>query len=1787
MKKTFILQQASFLLCFLLSGVLAHSQIINLGSLKNYGLFSGAQINLFSAANVDGKAGATVVNNSSFLNASDGQEINTPAYNGVLTELDTLLSQINSLSYTTITINPSSQNYFTAGVYQHNGNLSLNSISHFTGTASDEILIYINGTLELDTASGFDLVGIQPGHIYIFASGGITVKNNSVTYGALISPADISFENNSQGAYSILSRSNIHHINSPASSTVNSFSAQVKIINMTSNAYKLGGVGECANVSTIGGSLSDLAADITIDNSGNYYVTGIFTGTATIFTASGNTTLTALSTQDMFVCRYNADGSIQWVRQAHQTNAGNATGNSIDFNDFGGTDVIYVAGYFDGVADFGTTNTYLASNGAAFILKLDAATGNVIWVKQEGNTNTKIRTMCSDSDGNVYVGGYAIGPTTFSNGNTNNTNAWIAKYDSNSNFQWFVFASPGSSGTIHTIAVSENSGDNKVCIIVEVGGGGSFAMGINYVNLSAGWSNPCLFTFNKNTGFVMWVADLEGNFMLSGENTARALKLTNTVPAEIYVGGLCQTPPLLSFSSINAGAAYILKLNANGSFNSSTQIPIFSSIAPQEPWHDFDIDNSGNLFVIGMGSVIFTLNNILYDSQTNSDIFVFKYDNSLVLSDVIQVIGVGSSSSTDTKKAAIKVDDCRIYTSFSFYAQPLIIDGTTYYSQGSNDGAVATFSNPDDIIITTTGPTQFCQGGSVVLDAGVHPSYQWFLNGVAIPGATSQTYTATQTGYYSVESPTSCCSEATATIFIDVLPAPVVNAGPDITTCVGYNEQLNATGVTNPVIWSPSTFLSNPNIVNPVFNASAPGVYNYTVTKIGSNGCPGSDQITITVNPSPVANAGVDVEFCVFDGAGTTLSGSGGISCVWSPATGLSNTTIYNPVASPSVTTVYTITVTAANGCTASDNVTVNVMQDCCPGSQYFYSGTYSSNIISALPISMSGTINITGPVNIDCPDIRMSPGTVINVVSGTLTVTRSWLHPCNDMWEGIVVQPGASLVMNSYCRVEGAYKAVRSDAGGNFTLDDVLFNRNQTDIYVDPYNLPHTGSVEHCIFTCRDLTSFGNYTLPATTNFFTQTDNQPFYLETNYPTANLMSPLTTIRSQRAMYVTNNNAIVFGTPVNGRKNYVDYHDYGIYAVNTSVIAQNTRFANITGKGLVKPALGIAVYSENNILDFSNPATYTSLKVGGTNNFEPNLFRNCFAGVVSLETPSIDIQNNTFHNFITNPNVLTNAYGLYGVLTRLKFYSFYEVNGNTVNNCETGIHFLRNSKGESFPQDANILDNKISGGNTGSLYCNTGIMVEDVVPVDLPKQINVMFNRSNNAAVGIHTRNVNQVVNINENDKIDVKPNVTTLSYHAGIRAEFCGNLRIIKNEKIKSTNNTDVRIKGIYLTKNSQKPEVVCNKVNTVGQGIVFENNNGFAFFDNNTMQNCFDGYVLLNNGSIGQQGGPGNPSDNKWMGNFGNSKTLTVQTFSPQNHSVLYVRNGGIYNPTGTDNQTTLGDDYNTAGAKIVTTGPFELCNAQHIVSLPDKKNFVAKLITEAQPMIDFVNGSRWAEKAEAYKWIKEDYNIASGDTVLENFYTNADNGCFGLTDSIDHCMKNGNYASAQILNSLQNPVNQTEQNHKDFVEVATGYDPDSLSSTDSIKLFEIAVQCPLDGGYVVYAARGILNHYYKNNIWFDDFCESGNRFEQSDNNFSAEDKFRLYPNPNDGSFTISQGGEFKSGTQIHIVDIAGKTVFSSTINKISHQVNLHIEALERGVYIVNIIEENRNYHLRFVVSK
>ncbi|MEA5110565.1 MAG: choice-of-anchor L domain-containing protein, partial [Lentimicrobium sp.] len=143
--------------------------------------------------------------------------------------------------------------------------------------------------------------------------------------------------------------------------------------------------------------------------------------------------------------------------------------------------------------------------------------------------------------------------------------------------------------------------------------------------------------------------------------------------------------------------------------------------------------------------------------------------------------------------------------------------------------------------------------------------------------------------------------------------------------CAGQSNgviTINATGgsgsyqysINNGTTWQSSN----------TFTGLSAGSYTVLVRDPGSCYEPVSAAATIGEPQPIVANAGSDVSIC--SGTSTQLNGTGGVLYSWSPATGLSNPSIANPVASPAVTTTYTLTVTNASGqCASTDQVIVTV----------------------------------------------------------------------------------------------------------------------------------------------------------------------------------------------------------------------------------------------------------------------------------------------------------------------------------------------------------------------------------------------------------------------------------------------------------------------------------------------------------------------------------------------------------------------------------------------------------------------------------------------------------------------------------------------------------------------------------------------------------------------------------------------------------------------------------------------------------------------------------------------
>ncbi len=229
-----------------------------------------------------------------------------------------------------------------------------------------------------------------------------------------------------------------------------------------------------------------------------------------------------------------------------------------------------------------------------------------------------------------------------------------------------------------------------------------------------------------------------------------------------------------------------------------------------------------------------------------------------------------------------------------------------------------------------------CGAGTTTLTLTGPAGLTYTLGGQPVTVGTPVTVNPTATTTYTLTGvdPVSTCS-ATATATVTVVPVPVANAGPDRAFCAGGSAQLGVAPVAGITYsWAPTTGLSNATVANPTVTLATAGTYTYTLTATAGPGCATTDQVTVTVNPAAVANAGPARATC--SGVPTTL-GAGtaatGFTYTWTPATDLSSATAAQPVATIAnltgvpFTRTYTLTVasTTVPVCSATSTVAVTV----------------------------------------------------------------------------------------------------------------------------------------------------------------------------------------------------------------------------------------------------------------------------------------------------------------------------------------------------------------------------------------------------------------------------------------------------------------------------------------------------------------------------------------------------------------------------------------------------------------------------------------------------------------------------------------------------------------------------------------------------------------------------------------------------------------------------------------------------------------------------------------------
>lgn len=415
--------------------------------------------------------------------------------------------------------------------------------------------------------------------------------------------------------------------------------------------------------------------------------------------------------------------------------------------------------------------------------------------------------------------------------------------------------------------------------------------------------------------------------------------------------------------------------------------------------------------------------NMVYHWSGNTTIVYEKFDTSGV---TVTNIPISGTTNGETFGACYIGNNTFLTSNINSRFQHFLSNGTVTAQIGA--------SSPDDIrgttLITcsraiTASAATFCDGDSVLLTHGSAGAfgYQWYLDGVLISGATSQTYYATQGGHYNCIVNDACGMDSlgTGTNVVRSTRPTVTVSGSNTTFCAGDSAQLSGTAAVSYQWYNNGIPVAG--ATTNTYAALVAGNYNMIATN--SFGCSDSAAVgvTVVVNPLPVVNLGNDTSSC----SSLTLdAGNAGATYLWCDgATTQMNT--FNASATCAVM------VTNSFGCTSSDTIT-------------FVISTTQADVSTSdslfCPAEPAVTLNLSpAGGTLSGPGISGSSFTPVNAGAGTHTILYTFTDSLGcttsdslHMQVFPVVNVSLTSSDNNVCADDASVALTGSPAGGVYS---------------------------------------------------------------------------------------------------------------------------------------------------------------------------------------------------------------------------------------------------------------------------------------------------------------------------------------------------------------------------------------------------------------------------------------------------------------------------------------------------------------------------------------------------------------------------------------------------------------------------------------------------------------------------------------------------------------------------------------------------------------------------------
>jgi hypothetical protein len=692
--------------------------------------------------------------------------------------------------------------------------------------------------------------------------------------------------------------------------------------------------------------------------------------------------------------KYSTNGGVTWSSEIDDIMTGNITANG------GGTIYFHVSPYFAGnigtyLLDMNITRTACPSASITPSGSLNICSGNSIVLTSNNNLGNqwyKNGTLIPGATGSTYTatttGVYTVITTTGS----------CASLASNA---VTVNVNPLPTSLITASGSTTFCSGGSVVLNANTGTGLTYQWKKNGVNITSATASSYSAT---DAGSYTVVVTNSSNCSSTSNSVSVTVNSIPSTPTISATGAttFCQGSNVILNSNIIPGLTYQWKKDG-ANISGATASSITATVAGS---YTVVVTNSSNCSSTSNATIV-TVNNLpSTPSVVASGATNFCQGGSVTLT--------SSSSNGNQWYNNGTLVSVATGSTFSATATGVYTVITTTGSCASliSNAVTVTANVLPSSVITAAGPTAFCVGGSVVLNAntGTGLTYQWKKDGTNISGATSSSFTATIAGSYTVlvTNSSNCSSTSNATIVtVNNIPTtPTLTATGNLTFCQGGSVTLTSSSSNGNQWYNNGTLI--PVATGSTYLANGTGVYTVTTTT-GSCASPISNAITVTVNalPSSVITAAGPTAFCVGGSVVLNANTGTGLTYQWKK----DGTDISGVTASSFTATVagsYTVLVTNSSNCSSTSNATIVTIGSIPTTPSISWNGTQLST--TATGVSYQWFLN--GNVIPGATSANHSP-TSIGVYK--VTVTANGCSNTSDNYTLVVTGIDPTLILSPY----------------------------------------------------------------------------------------------------------------------------------------------------------------------------------------------------------------------------------------------------------------------------------------------------------------------------------------------------------------------------------------------------------------------------------------------------------------------------------------------------------------------------------------------------------------------------------------------------------------------------------------------------------------------------------------------------------------------------------------------------------------------------------------------------